>query len=446
MSSGIGLIAVILLVLANAFFVATEFAMVAVRRSRLEELVSRGDPRAKVANDVVTHLDIYIAACQLGITMASLGLGWIGEPALADTIQPPLRTIVGSFAPAAAHTISVAVAFVVITSLHIVAGELAPKGIALQKTEKTALWVARPIQWFYFVFRWPTRILNGTGNALLRVFGLRPATATEMAHSIGELEIVLRNMQTEGVLGETEVKCAVRVIDAANRNVREIMTPRADIVYVDKDMTIGRFLEFNARQTYSTFPVCDATLDNVTGMLRVKDVLRALGDERITENDLVSRAAQPAYIVPESKQVLDLMEEMRREGKGIALVVDEFGSISGLATFKQIVGEIVGQMKQEGAKEPVRQLDGGSVQMDGATRIRDANEYLGTSLPESAGYDTIAGFVLASLGHVPQQGELLNVDGLSIEVAEVHRRRIAKVNVTRSLKKVNPAASTQPAT
>lgn len=428
--AGVGLILVILLVVANGFFVATEFAMVAVRRSRLEEMESKNDLRAKAANEVVTHLDIYIAACQLGITMASVGLGWIGEPALASLIQPLLDRIAGKYAPTAAHGVAVALAFGLITAVTIVVGELVPKGLALQKTEGTALWVAGPIRAFYLVFRWPTQLLNGTANRLLRLFGLRPATTTEMVHSVGELEVLMRNMQQAGVLGEKEVQCVTRVFGTAHRTVREIMTPRTDIVFVDKAMTIGRFLEFNARQTFSHFPVCDVTLEDASGMLGVKELMRLLGDERVSEEDPVTRVTQPVYYVPESKEVLDLMEEMRREGTGIVLVVDEFGGISGLVTFKQLVGEIVGRMKQEGEEEPIRQLNNGTVQMDGSTRVSDANAFLTKALPESEEYDTVAGLVLAKLGRIPKQGEGLNVDGLRIEIVEVHNRRIAKVNVT----------------
>jgi CBS domain containing-hemolysin-like protein len=233
------------LVLANGFFVATEFAIVGVRRSRLEELVSKGDHSAKRALDVITHLDIYIAACQLGITMASLALGWIGEPALAEFIEPAFSRLFGSLAPAIAHTTSIAVAFTVITVLHIIAGELAPKGLALQKTEKTALWVAGPIRIFYRIFQWPTKLLNNTGSGLLRILGLKPASSAETVHSLGEIQVLLKGMQQEGVIGEKEVDCVVRVFRTAEREVRDIMTPRTSVVYLDKGITVGRFLEFN---------------------------------------------------------------------------------------------------------------------------------------------------------------------------------------------------------
>lgn len=435
MTSGFGLFAVIVLVLANGFFVATEFAIVAIRRSRLEELSSKGNHHAKSAIEVVTHLDIYIAACQLGITMASLALGWIGEPALAGLIDPLAEKIVGSFAPAVAHTVAIALSFAVITALLIVAGELAPKGLALQRTETTVLWVAGPIRLFYRIFRWPTRILNNTGNGLLRLVGLKPTSEIETVHSLGELHVVLKGMQQAGVIGNKEIDYVIRVFSTAQLRICDIMTTRTAIVPIDKGMTIARFLEFNSRQTFSHFPVIDGSLDNVVGMLKVKAVLQALGDQQVSENDPVTRVASPALFVPEQKGVLELMDEMRREGRTIAMVTDEFGQISGLITFKQVMGEIVGQVKQEGASDPFIQLGGGIVQIDGATRVRDINMGLAFSLPESDQYDTLAGLLLARLGHIPEQGERLNINGFSLEVAQVQRRRIARVNVFRIPKK-----------
>ena len=214
--TALGLLAVIVLVLVNGFFVATEFAIVAVRRSRLEQLAREGHPRAALAQQVVGHLDAYIAACQLGITMASLALGWIGEPALAHLLEPPLERLVGRWAPAAAHGLAVGVAFAVITGLHIVAGELAPKGIALQRPEATTLWIVRPLQLFYLVFRWPITALNTVGNGVLRLMGLRPATGQEMVHSADELGLLVKASQRAGLVEESEARIAARAFQFAD--------------------------------------------------------------------------------------------------------------------------------------------------------------------------------------------------------------------------------------
>ena len=227
--TALGLLAVIVLVLANGFFVATEFAIVAVRRSRLEQLAREGRPGAALAQQVVGHLDAYIAACQLGITMASLALGWIGEPALAHLLEPPLERLVGLWAPAAAHGLAVGVAFAVITGLHIVAGELAPKGIALQRPEATTLWVARPLQLFYLMFRWPITALNAVGNGVLRLFGLRPATGHEMVHSAEELELLVKASQRAGLVEESEARIAARAFQFADLTAGDLMTPRTEL-------------------------------------------------------------------------------------------------------------------------------------------------------------------------------------------------------------------------
>src|SRR5918999_4649339 len=221
-----GLVSVIVLVLANAFFVATEFAIVAIRRSRLEQLDAEGRRGAKAAKVIVVRLDAYFAACQFGITLASLGLGWIGEPALGGVIEPPLEQLFGSFAPAASHGIAIGVAFAFITAMHIVIGELAPKGLALQRTEGTALAVALPMQVFYRVFKLPILLLNAVGNGVLRLMGLRPASGHEMLHSVSELRFLLESMLSAGVMETSEVRIASRAFEFGDVTAAAIMTPR----------------------------------------------------------------------------------------------------------------------------------------------------------------------------------------------------------------------------
>jgi magnesium and cobalt exporter, CNNM family len=273
--SALGLLAVMVLLLANGFFVATEFAIVAVRRSRLEELAREGHPRAALAQQVVGHLDAYIAACQLGITMASLALGWIGEPALAHLLEPSLQRLVGRWAPAAAHGIAVAVAFAVITGLHIVAGELAPKGIALQHPEATKLWVARPLQWFYFVFRWPITALNAVGNGVLRLIGLRPTTGHEMVHSAGELELLVKASQRAGLVEESEARIAARAFQFADLTAGDLMTPRTELEAIT--IGIGRedLLRSLATSRHSQLLVYEGSLDNILGVIRVRTSSRS---------------------------------------------------------------------------------------------------------------------------------------------------------------------------
>src|SRR5215204_4122773 len=237
-SATVGLIAVFVLVLANGFFVATEFAIVAVRRSRLDQLVDEGRAGAAAAKAVVGHLDAYIAATQFGITLASLALGWIGEPALAHLLEPPLTFILGGLAPAAAHGVAIGVAFAMITGLHIVIGELAPKGLALQRPEATTLWVARPIQVFHAIFKWPISALNAVGNGTLALFGFAPASGHEMVHSVEELRLLLTGMQEAGVVDAAEARIARRAFAFCDLTVAALMTPRTEMEAVPITATL----------------------------------------------------------------------------------------------------------------------------------------------------------------------------------------------------------------
>src|SRR5215210_3328803 len=271
-----GLLAVAVLVLANGFFVATEFAIVAVRRSRLEQLAAEGHASARAAQDVVGHLDAYIAACQFGITLASLALGWLGEPALAHLLEPPLERLVGYFAPAAAHGVAIGLAFAMITALHIVIGELAPKGLALQRAEATALWVARPMQLFYLVFRWPINLLNLVGNGMLRLVGLEPAAGHEMVHSVEELRLLVTASQQAGTVEASEARIASRAFEFGELTAGALMTPRTEVEAVAAASTLPDLVAAAAATSHSRLLVYERSLDEVVGVLHVRDLFRAL--------------------------------------------------------------------------------------------------------------------------------------------------------------------------
>src|SRR5919198_6217044 len=273
-----GLMAVGLLVLANGFFVATEFAIVAVRCSRLEQLAAEGRASARAAQDVVGHLDTYIAACQLGITMASLALGWIGEPAFSGLVEPPVERLVGPLAHEAAQGLSAAVSFGLITTLHIVLGELAPKGLALQRTEATTLLVARPVQLFHALFRWPVAALNAVGNGVLRLLGLEPATGQEQVHSVEELRLLVTGMQQAGVVESSEARIATRAFHFADLPAGALMTPRTEIEAVPTTSTLPELLGRAASSTHSRWLVYDGSLDNIVGVLPVRSLFRLLGE------------------------------------------------------------------------------------------------------------------------------------------------------------------------
>src|SRR5829696_7634902 len=339
-----GLIAVVLLVLANGFFVATEFAIVAVRRSRLDELVREHRAGAEAARAVVADLDAYIAATQFGITLASLALGWIGEPALAHLLEPLLLAVAGKFAPLAAHGTAVAIAFALITGLHIVLGELAPKGLALQRPEATAIWAARPIKAFYTVFKWPITGLNAIGNGTLRLLGLEPASGHEMVHSVEELRLLLTGMQQAGVVDATEARIARRAFAFGELKAAALMTPRTELEAVSTEATTEEALRRAAATDHRRLPVFEGSVDNIVGILDIVGLLK-VREASAGAPSLRSTLIAP-LMVPSTIYAADLLEQMRALRSPMAIVVDEYGGTAGIVTLKDLFDALVGRPEQ----------------------------------------------------------------------------------------------------
>jgi len=430
----LGLLAILALVLANGFFVATEFATVAVRRSRLEQLAQEGHAAALEARDVVAHLDGYIAATQLGITMASLALGWVGEPALAHLVEPALEPIVGHFAPAAAHGAAVAVAFTAITGLHIVVGELAPKGLALQHPEATVLCVARPIKWFYALFRWPVTALNAVGNATLRLFGLSPASGHEMVHSVEELRLLVTGMQQAGVVEAAEARIASRAFVFADLTAGALMTPRTEVEAVPVTAGLAELLALAETTRHSRLPVYDGGVDDVVGVLHVRDLFRHR-DTPPGAFDLRT-LVRPILSVPITEHAHELLEEMRAERRHIALVVDEYGGTAGVVTVEDLVQALVGPVAEEAAAADEPPTDGrpepdGSVLFDGLTRLEEFEEAAGIRLDQAAHrtVETLGGLTAAVLGRFPEVGEELTVAGRRLRIEARDGLRVAAVRL-----------------
>ncbi|HZS03197.1 MAG TPA: hemolysin family protein [Chloroflexota bacterium] len=435
-SSGLGLIAVVALVLANGFFVATEFAIVAVRRSRLEQLAREGHAAARAARDVVGHLDAYIAACQLGITMASLALGWIGEPALAHLVEPPLERLVGQFAPAAAHGVAIGVSFALITALHIVLGELAPKGLALQRAESTALWVARPMQAFYVVFRWPILTLNAIGNGVLRLVGLPPAAGHEMVHSVEELRLLVTSSQQAGVVEASEARIASRAFQFADRTAGALMTPRTELEAVPITISLDALLAVVLSGTHNRLVVYQDTLDDVQGVLYVRDLLKVVARPGAAFD--LRALLRPVLTVPASKPANALLEEMQAARRQLAVVLDEYGGTAGIITIEDLVEALVGRIDDEPAPGEVSALIGpdvplrdGSLVLDGLMRLDELEELTGLRLaPEDHELvETVGGLVMARLGRIPDLGDEVEVAGRTLRVERRDGRRVAAVRL-----------------
>jgi len=436
LSAGVGVLAIVLLVAANGFFVATEFSIVAVRRSKLAELAARGNTTARAAEDVVTHLDTYIAACQLGITMASLALGWIGEPAFSHLVGPPLAALLGSVSEEVARGASAAASFALITMLHIVLGELAPKGLALQRTEATTLWVARPIRLFETIFRWPIALLNGVGNGVLRLAGLEPSTGHERVHSVEELRLLVTGMQQAGVVEASEARIANRAFHFADLSAGELMTPRTEVEAVPATSTVAALLERARTSAHSRWLVYEGSLDNVVGVLQVRRLFATLGNAR--EGFDLHALLQPILVEPQSKPADHLLDEMRQTRQQLALLVDEYGGTAGLVTLQDLVGALVGRIE---AEEPFESnalsrprpspAPDGSLLLDGLTRLRELEDLTGVRLDEAsrAAVDTVGGLVMFHLGRVPDIGDEVEIGPWRLRVEALDGRRAAVVRL-----------------
>lgn len=421
------LLAVFALVLLNGFFVAAEFAIVKVRMTQLEPRVARGERTAKVAANVVSHLDAYLSATQLGITLASLGLGWIGEPAIASLIEPPLASL-GIASPAVIHTIAFAIAFGFITFLHIVLGELAPKSLAIQRAEGVTLWTARPLHAFYIVFRPAIWALNGLANLILRAFGIKPASESDVVHSEEELRLLLAHAGKQRVLPQHRADFLSRFFELQELEARHIMTPRMRIVALDLRRSFEEAMAVAEEAGYSRFPVVEGDMERVAGMVHYRDLVNL---SRRPKRDLAS-ISRPVLFVPESASAEELLDQMLRRGVHMAIVTDEFGSTAGLVTLEDIFEELFGEIRDEFDTHEVEQmyqdLGQGHFVLDGLTPLHRASAILQEPL-ENADVTTLSGYIVAELGRLPQKGERIRVGRYEGFVRDVDRRRIQTVEL-----------------
>ncbi len=432
------LLAVLVLVGANAFFVATEFALIRVRRTRIEELVRAGNRQAVGVKQALTHLDDFVSATQLGITFASLALGWIGEPAIAEQIEPLLVWLPVGLAVPAAHSIAIAVAFTIITFLHVVLGELAPKSVALAYAETTALWVARPMEWFFRVFKPFIRLLTGSAALVLRGFGLRRAADHIAALSEEELKMLIAAAAEKGLLERRERELLTSVFDFTDTPVREVMTPVHKVKAAAVDAAPQEVLDAVVASGYSRLPVYERTLDQVLGFVDERDLLSALVRKEPIE---LRKLLHPVAFVPETKRVGQLLQELQRRRLEMAIVLDEFGSTRGLVTIEDLIEEIVGEIRDEREVEerPVERQPDGSMVVDASLPARELRETYEVPIPESGEFETVAGFMLASLQRIPKGGEIVFHEGYKFTVVNLDGRRITKV-------KVEPAAGARVST
>jgi CBS domain containing-hemolysin-like protein len=423
--------ALLALVFANGFFVAAEFAIVTVRKTRIDQMIAEGHRGARTVRRAVSDPESYIAATQLGITMASLGLGWIGEPALASMIQPLFLWLPATIAETTAHSVAVAIAFAIVTALHIVLGELAPKTIALEKPEGTALLVIKPTELFMRAF-WPfIRLLNGTGRAVVSLLGLRSHGGHAMVHSEEELMMLVTASQEAGVLEEQEEQMLHRVFGFADLTAGQVMVPRTELVAIPASTPVSDVAQRVATCRDTRLPVYRADLDDVVGMLHLTDVIRALtaSDPALTAGSI----AREVLTVPETLGADDLLAEMRRRRVREALVIDEYGGTAGMVTFEslmeRIVGEVPGQTGDQMSRISVR--PDGSADIDGLALVTDVNAQFGLHIDEDT-YTTVGGYVLGRLGRRARIGDVIEVESRIMRVETLDALRVAQVWLSKS--------------
>ena len=433
----VGLIAVIVLVAANGLFVATEFAYVAVRRSRVEQLASGGQARAKLLLASLKDLDNYIAATQLGITMSSLALGWVGEKAVGHIVEPPIEAIVGSWAAeAVARTVAVAVAFIIITTLHIVLGELAPKTLALQRSEQTALWVAAPIAVFNRIFRPFIWVMNAAGRAVVAPFGISPASEHDSNLSADELELVIQASARAGLLSTSELMLARRALEFSAIQANQIMVPRTEVAAIDSTSSLEEVLALVEQREHTRYPVFEDDLDHILGILDAKELLKLLRTGGSDWRGLVV----PAVAIPESVSVELAVQEMRARQVQILILVDEHGGTSGIITADEVLYRLLGRWLGGGRQqaETVRALAAGNLLVSGLALVADVEDATGAELADED-YDTIGGFIMHRLGRIPRIGDRVEVPGYQFRVMAMDGRRVDRVLVVKQQEKAGVA-------
>ncbi len=425
------IVAALLLVALNGLFVAAEFAFVRIRATQVDRLVEEGKSAAGMVKIAQQRLDQYLAVCQLGITVCSLGIGALAEPAIANLIEPLLEAL--GIPASLLHPIAIAIALFIASFLHVVFGELAPKTFAIQRAEGTSLFVAPFMRFFYYLLYPFTKVFNGTANAITGALGVPPASEGDDTHSEQEIRQLIAQSTEHGVLERDEESRLRGVFNLEDTPAREIMVPRPDVVAIPGHVKLRDLIPTVAAGHYTRYPVHEENApDRVVGAVHVKDVLRAIGPEGDIDSDVTARdLTRDVIIVPESRSIENILEDFQRQEIQMAVVIDEWGSFEGLITIEDILEEIVGEIRDEFDEEDpaVEKLPDGSHAVDGRVPIPAVNQALGSHF-ESTDFETIGGLVLGALGRPPEVGDEVDADGHLLRVDEIDGPRVARVVVT----------------
>jgi len=427
----INIIIVFLLVFMNGFFVATEFAMVKVRKSRIETLALEGDRNAKNTLKVVKDLNSYLSACQLGITLASLGLGWVGEPAVAEMLMPLLHLF--NLSESMIHSISFVFGFAIITGFHIVLGELAPKSLAIISAEKIAMYTALPLIMFYNVTYPIMWSFNHSTNFILKIFGISQVDEHEAAHTDEEIKLLVQDSYKHGLIDKTELTFVDNIFDFSETTVKEIMMPRTDMACIFIEDSFEETIAFALEEQLTRYPVCRDSKDNVIGFIHIKDLYK----QRIEGNNQnIEGIIREIKFVPESMSISVLLKVFKKEKAQMAIIIDEYGGTSGLVTIEDILEEIVGELQDEFDEEgeEIKKTEDGNYIVNGKVIIEDINELLDIEI-DSENVDTIGGWIYSQLNSYPQVNEKVNYEDYEFTILKCDRKRISKVSIKKILEK-----------
>ncbi|MDQ0245434.1 CBS domain containing-hemolysin-like protein [Bacillus fengqiuensis] len=423
------LIMIAVLIGISGFFVASEFAIIRVRSSRIDQLVAEGSKQGAAAKKVIDNLDEYLSACQLGITLTSLGLGWLGEPTVEHLLHPLFEKL--NVSPTLAGVLSFAIAFSVITFLHVVVGELAPKTLAIQKSEPVSLWTARPLIWFYkimYPFIW---FLNSSARLVTKMFGLEPASEHELAHTEEELRLILSESYKSGEINQSEFNYVENIFEFDDRVAKEIMVPRKEVTVLDKTKSIAENLEIIKEEKYTRYPVIDGDKDHIVGMINMKEVFTDVVVHGIDKTKTMEKYVRPVIQVIESIAIHDLLLKMQKERIHMAILVDEYGGTAGLVTVEDILEEIVGEIRDEFDADEVpmiQKLNEHQTLLGGKVLISEVNDMFGLEIDDED-VDTIGGWVLTEKYDL-EQGDTIILDNYQFRVKELDGHHVRWIEVT----------------
>jgi putative hemolysin len=432
------LIGICVLVALNGFFAAVEFSLVAVRLSRVRQLVARGSAQAKIVEHLLGDLHRVVSGVQLGITVTSLGIGALGEITLANVVQSVMPTGVSMRTVLLVHAIALTISFLFLSAIHVVLGELVPKTISLARAERVALMVSRPFLWFLNTFRWAIDLLDGASGLIVKALGVVAPSGHGVAHSTEELQIQIQQARERGLLAADEEKFILSAMELTQLQVREIMVSRPDMHTLPVEASLDEVTRVFATTQRSRIPVYRGTVDHVLGFVHIKDMMWVLLDrERRLEENLpppsefdLRRILREILIVPETKPASELLAELRARHVGMAMIVDEFGSILGLVTMEDVLEQLVGEIHDEFdvVEKPLTLADG-AVVFDAALNVRDLDSQYNITLPEDPAYATVGGFVMDQLGFIPRGGESFEFGDYRFTVVEMDGRRVARVKL-----------------